>query len=103
MHRLRRLRGRLPERRRPAVHRRPSSRTSTCCRRASQNAGRARIPWSARWRRTSAAARTTRECEAVCPKGISIDFIAQMNRDFLKAQFRDRRKLVRQIDVADEG
>ncbi len=27
------------------------------------------------------------ECEAVCPKGISIEFIAQMNRDFLKAQF----------------
>ncbi|MEZ5333017.1 MAG: succinate dehydrogenase/fumarate reductase iron-sulfur subunit [Thermoanaerobaculia bacterium] len=25
------------------------------------------------------------ECEAVCPKGISIDFIARMNRDFLKA------------------
>ena len=27
------------------------------------------------------------ECEAVCPKEISIDFIARMNRDFLKAQF----------------
>jgi succinate dehydrogenase / fumarate reductase iron-sulfur subunit len=26
-----------------------------------------------------------RECEAVCPKGISIDFIARMNRDFVKA------------------
>ncbi len=25
------------------------------------------------------------ECEAVCPKGISIDFIARLNRDFLKA------------------
>jgi len=30
------------------------------------------------------------ECEAVCPKGISIDFIARMNRDFLRAQFRGR-------------
>ncbi|MDH3255245.1 MAG: succinate dehydrogenase/fumarate reductase iron-sulfur subunit, partial [Acidobacteriota bacterium] len=29
-----------------------------------------------------------RECEAVCPKGISIDFIAEMNRDYLKAQFK---------------
>jgi len=29
------------------------------------------------------------ECEAVCPKSISIDFIAQMNRDFVKARFRD--------------
>lgn len=28
-----------------------------------------------------------RECEAVCPKGISVDFIAQMNRDFLKSKF----------------
>lgn len=27
------------------------------------------------------------ECEAVCPKNISIDVIARMNRDFLKAQF----------------
>jgi succinate dehydrogenase / fumarate reductase iron-sulfur subunit len=26
------------------------------------------------------------ECEAVCPKGISIDFIARLNRDFLKAR-----------------
>jgi succinate dehydrogenase / fumarate reductase iron-sulfur subunit len=29
-----------------------------------------------------------RECEAVCPKGISVDFIAEMNRDFLKAKFK---------------
>jgi succinate dehydrogenase iron-sulfur subunit len=28
------------------------------------------------------------ECEAVCPKGISIDFIARMNRDYLKAKAR---------------
>lgn len=26
------------------------------------------------------------ECEAACPKGISIDYIAQMNRDYLKSQ-----------------
>ncbi len=25
------------------------------------------------------------ECEAVCPKGISVDFIAKMNREYLKA------------------
>jgi succinate dehydrogenase iron-sulfur subunit len=29
-----------------------------------------------------------RECEAVCPKGISIDFIARMNRDYLKAKLK---------------
>ena len=33
-----------------------------------------------------------RECEAVCPKGISIDFIAKMNRDFFASRFRGARK-----------
>ena len=28
------------------------------------------------------------ECEAVCPKGIGIDVIARMNRDFVKAKFK---------------
>jgi succinate dehydrogenase / fumarate reductase iron-sulfur subunit len=32
-----------------------------------------------------------RECEAACPKAISIDFIALMNRDYVKAQFKQRR------------
>ena len=31
------------------------------------------------------------ECEAVCPKGISIDFIARLNRDFLRAKVRNRK------------
>jgi succinate dehydrogenase / fumarate reductase iron-sulfur subunit len=31
-----------------------------------------------------------RECEAVCPKEISTDFIAQMNRDYLSARFKGR-------------
>jgi succinate dehydrogenase / fumarate reductase, iron-sulfur subunit len=30
------------------------------------------------------------ECEAVCPKEISIDFISIMNRDYIKAQFKNR-------------
>lgn len=29
------------------------------------------------------------ECEAKCPKGISFDTIARLNRDFLAAEFRD--------------
>jgi len=37
-----------------------------------------------------------RECEAACPKEISIDFIALMNKDYLKAQLKQRR-LVGQI------
>ncbi|MCC5949819.1 MAG: succinate dehydrogenase/fumarate reductase iron-sulfur subunit [Nitriliruptoraceae bacterium] len=31
------------------------------------------------------------ECEAACPKGISIDFIAMMNKDYRKAKFQNRR------------
>jgi len=30
------------------------------------------------------------ECEAACPKEISIDFIALLNRDYVKAQFKNR-------------
>ncbi len=29
------------------------------------------------------------ECETACPKNISIDFIAMMNRDYVKAQFKN--------------
>jgi succinate dehydrogenase / fumarate reductase iron-sulfur subunit len=32
------------------------------------------------------------ECEAVCPKGVSVDFIAMMNRDWLRAAFRAQRE-----------
>jgi succinate dehydrogenase / fumarate reductase iron-sulfur subunit len=35
------------------------------------------------------------ECEAACPKSISIDFIALMNRDYLKAKLKNRRLLAR--------
>jgi succinate dehydrogenase / fumarate reductase iron-sulfur subunit len=31
------------------------------------------------------------ECESACPKSISIDFIAVMNRDYFKAKVRNRR------------
>lgn len=33
------------------------------------------------------------ECEAACPKNISIDFIALMNQDYRKAKFKNRRAL----------
>jgi len=35
------------------------------------------------------------ECEAACPKEISIDFIALLNRDYIKAQFANRRLVAR--------
>jgi succinate dehydrogenase / fumarate reductase iron-sulfur subunit len=31
------------------------------------------------------------ECEAACPKEISLDFIAYLNRDYIKAQFKNRK------------
>jgi succinate dehydrogenase / fumarate reductase iron-sulfur subunit len=35
------------------------------------------------------------ECEAACPKGISLDFIARMNRDYIGASFRKGSKASR--------
>jgi succinate dehydrogenase / fumarate reductase iron-sulfur subunit len=35
------------------------------------------------------------ECEAACPKSISLDVIALMNADYLTAKFRNRKKLSR--------
>ncbi len=35
------------------------------------------------------------ECEAACPKNISIDFIALMNQDYRKAKFKNRKVLAR--------
>ena len=32
-----------------------------------------------------------RECEASCPKEISVDFIALMNKDYLRSKFKNRR------------
>ncbi len=31
------------------------------------------------------------ECEKACPKEISIDFIAMLNKDYLKAQWKNRK------------
>ena len=41
----------------------------------------------------AASARCTNhgECEAACPKEICIDFIALLNRDYVKAQFKNRK------------
>ena len=35
------------------------------------------------------------ECEAACPKEISIDVIALMNSDFLTSKFKNRKSLSR--------
>jgi succinate dehydrogenase / fumarate reductase iron-sulfur subunit len=54
-----------------------------------------------RWRRTEAMVETMEdffgtctnhgECETACPKAISIDFIAYLNRDYVKAKSANRR------------
>jgi succinate dehydrogenase / fumarate reductase iron-sulfur subunit len=33
------------------------------------------------------------ECQEACPKEISIDFIAMMNRDYVKSMLVNRRRL----------
>jgi succinate dehydrogenase / fumarate reductase iron-sulfur subunit len=35
------------------------------------------------------------ECEQACPKGISIDWIALMNKDYIKSKFKNRRFISR--------
>ncbi len=54
-----------------------------------------------RWHRVEAMVETMEEffgsctnhgeCERACPKSISIDFIAMMNRDYVKAKFKNLR------------
>ena len=56
-----------------------------------------------RWKRTEAMVETMEqffgsctnhgECEEACPKEISIDFIAYMNRDYVKSKTKNRRLL----------
>ncbi|RMF19400.1 MAG: succinate dehydrogenase/fumarate reductase iron-sulfur subunit, partial [Candidatus Dadabacteria bacterium] len=37
------------------------------------------------------------ECEAACPKEISIDFISQLNREFLRASVKEERKPLQKV------
>ena len=72
----------------------PRSPTSTSCRRArpSVTAGRR----DGREMEAYFGSCTNHgECEAACPKEISIDVIALMNADYLKAKFKNRRSLSR--------
>jgi len=39
------------------------------------------------------------ECEAVCPKGIPLEFIADLNRDLIHAAFQRHREPVRILGV----
>jgi succinate dehydrogenase / fumarate reductase iron-sulfur subunit len=37
------------------------------------------------------------ECEAVCPKGVSVEFIARLNRDYLAASVLEKREAVKKV------
>jgi succinate dehydrogenase / fumarate reductase iron-sulfur subunit len=41
------------------------------------------------------------ECEAVCPKGISLEFIARLNRDLIRAAFHRRREPLRVVGAPE--
>ena len=67
----------------------------TCCRRASRSATAARSRWCAQMDAEGFGNCTNhRECEAACPKEISIAFIARMNRDFTFASATQRAEKV---------
>ena len=87
LHRLRRLRGRLPERLGDRSSPRPRSRTSACCRRASPSATtRVLAHGRRRWtRRASAAAPTTASARRPARRRSRMDTISRMNRDLLGA------------------
>ena len=92
VHRLRRLRGGLPERRRQPVHRRQGRPPQP----AAAGPGRALPAGRGDGREMDAhfgSCTNHGECEAACPKEISIDVIALMNADYLKAKFKNRRSL----------
>ena len=96
LHRLRRLRGRLPERRRPALHRGQGRRTSTCCPRARpERYARVEAMVEHDGGAASAPARTTASARRRARRRSPIDFIALMNKDYLRAKVKNRRFLSR--------
>ncbi len=70
----------------------PRSRTSDFSPRVSRSATSASSAMVETMEQYFGSCTNFRECEAVCPKSISIDFIAKMNRDYFKAQFTGAKK-----------
>ena len=86
LHRLRRLRGRLPQRLGHAVRRGQGRPSWRCCRRASPSAWTGCASMVAQMDAEGFGNCTNHgECEAVCPKGINLGNIARLNRDYLHA------------------
>ena len=99
VHRLRRLRGGVSQRLGVAVHRRQDHPPRAA---AAGTAGALppRVAHGARRWTSRASARCTLygECQEACPKEISIDTIARMNRDFLRASLTAGRAAVAESD-----
>ena len=64
--------------------------TSTSCPRGTPKNTGAPPPWSTRWMSEGFGNCTNQyECEAVCPKEISVDVIARLNRDYAVAKVKE--------------
>ncbi len=70
---------------------RPRSRTSACCPRASPSVTSGSSNMVETMESYFGSCTNHGECEKACPKEISIDFIALLNRDYVKAQFKNRK------------
>ncbi len=90
LHRLRRLRGHVPQRLGVAVHRRQDLAPRPAAARPARARAAAPSPWWRKPTRRCSAAAPIGECEAVCPKDIKLEVIARMNRDFLSANWAGR-------------
>ena len=67
--------------------------TSTCCPRARPSATSRTEAMVDTMEEYFGSCTNHGECEEACPKEISIDFIAYMNRDYVKAQLKNRKLL----------
>ena len=86
VHRLRRVRGRVQERLARCSSSRRKFRTSICCRKAKPKKTAACCNMVTQMDEEGFGDCTvTGSCEAVCPKEISLNFIAKMNRDYAVA------------------
>jgi succinate dehydrogenase / fumarate reductase iron-sulfur subunit len=86
VHRLRRLCGLLPQCVRHAVHQRENITAGAACPRANPKRPSEPSTWFAPWTTWDFGNCTNeRECEAECPKEISITNIARLNREYFKA------------------
>jgi succinate dehydrogenase / fumarate reductase iron-sulfur subunit len=98
VHRLRRLRRRLPQRRRDALRRREDLHLRHLPQGKAEQDRRALAMVGQMDAEGFGNCSNYYECEAVCPKEISVKVIAEMNRDYFKASL-----LAQEGKAADGG